>query len=109
MKTLFVECISCSTRFEWDVSKPDQRCPRCQTMQGEDVGAILIELKRQKTPGFDPIYKLLDILNNKITELEVVIGGKSVFTSDAKQNRKIKSDAKISEAGEDNVPGADSN
>jgi len=39
-------------------------------MHGGDVGAIILELRKVRVPGQEPILRILDVLNEKIKLLE---------------------------------------
>lgn len=75
-------------------------------MQGTDVESILVELKKNKIPGLDNVYKLLEILNQKITQLEGIL---NVAVTDFEPNRKTKSDAQIGKGDENKIAVPDSN
>lgn len=68
------DCVKCQTRFTWDISNTDERCPRCIIMGGTDISAILAELRKSKVPGQEPIFHLIEKLSEKIKELEAANG-----------------------------------
>lgn len=64
------DCPKCTQRFSWDITNQDERCPRCIVMGGTDITAILLELRKSKVPGQEPIFHLIEKLNEKIKILE---------------------------------------
>lgn len=69
------DCSKCQTRFSWDISHTDELCPRCIIMGGSDITAILLELRKSKVPGQEPIFHLIEKLNEKMGLLERLLNG----------------------------------
>lgn len=67
---IIIDCPKCNTRHDWDPKNDDQRCPRCQLMAGNDVNAIIAELRKTRVPGQEHILRLLEVLSDKIKLLE---------------------------------------
>lgn len=76
------DCPRCQQRFSWDISNTDERCPRCIIMGSTDISAILAELRKSKVPGQEPIFHLIEKLNEKIIKLEAA----GVSSPNIKQN-----------------------
>ena len=72
-RMIITDCAKCTARFEWDTSNDEQICPRCVLMNGSDVAAILVELRKNRVPGQEPVLKLIEVLAEriKLTEANV--------------------------------------
>ena len=71
---MIVECPGCGNRVEWNTDHKDQRCTRCRVMGGNDIPAIISELRKGTVPGQEPILKMIEILDQTIKNMEVSIG-----------------------------------
>lgn len=61
------ECKSCGTMFDFDAkSDAPIKCDRCLLLEGTDIKATLKELRKNKVPGQEPIYRMIEVLNEKI-------------------------------------------
>lgn len=73
------ECKTCNAMFDFDVKEGGPiKCRRCLILEGEDIKATLKELRKNRVPGFEPIYRMIEVLNDKIEkkgkEIEELIG-----------------------------------
>lgn len=71
-KIMITDCTKCGVRFDWDVTEDLQLCPRCKTLQSNDIPSILKEMKKHRVPGQEPILRMIEVLFEKITILEKI-------------------------------------
>lgn len=72
-----VDCVKCKNAFEWNTKDEVEICPRCKIIHGDDVTAIIAELRKTKIPGQEPLLRLIEVLGEKIKALETKRGEKN--------------------------------
>lgn len=72
---IIMDCRKCGTRFDWDTKDEKRICARCKTMEGTDIKAILIELRKIKVPGQENILRLIEVLNDKLEFTQLAVDG----------------------------------
>ena len=72
---IIIDCPKCTVRHSWNTDNKNQLCPRCVTMEGTDISAILVELRKSRVPGQEPVLKLIEVLANKVGVLERLLNG----------------------------------
>lgn len=73
IKEVKIECKSCKTDFFWKLGEPDQRCPRCQLMWGQDIDKVLVEMRKQNFAGQEHVIHVLRLMSGKIAAIEGMV------------------------------------
>lgn len=71
MRTMFTECVSCGTKFNWTLSEEDPKCERCQTIQGTDARKILALMSEVNIPGQKQLIHVLGLMLDRIEKIEI--------------------------------------
>ena len=68
-RKMITDCLKCSSRFDMPVTQEKQWCDRCMLLySSQDVYKIILELRKHRVPGQEPILRLFELLNEKITD-----------------------------------------
>ena len=70
MKTMFVDCRSCGTKFDWVLSQEEPQCERCKVIFGIDPKKIIAIMGETKVPGQRELLRVLGLLITRFEKIE---------------------------------------
>ena len=69
-KSMYVDCKTCGTKFDWVLSQEEPQCTRCQVLYGNNPRAILDIMSEHKVPGQRELFHVIGLILNRLDVLE---------------------------------------